>query len=110
LHGICPWSGNLGFVRPTRHGSRGATKPGCWDFFTEFREPKQGLNSGYIDTPPWHATEAGEQLFKTVSNGVPLGRVGTADEIAKAVVFLASNDSSYITGVELFVDGGVAQI
>ena len=68
------------------------------------------VSPGYIDTPPWHATEAREQLFKMLSNSVPLGRVGTADEIAKAVVFLASDDSSYITGVELFVDGGVAQI
>lgn len=40
----------------------------------------------------------------------PLGRAGTADEIAKAVVFLASEESSYITGIELFVDGGVSQI
>ncbi len=68
------------------------------------------VSPGYIDTPAWHATEADEQLFKTVSNGVPLGRVGTADEIAKAVVFLASDDSSYITGTELFVDGGFAQV
>jgi len=41
---------------------------------------------------------------------VPLGRFGTPDEIARAVVFLASDDSSYITGTELFVDGGFAQV
>ncbi|HXJ36773.1 MAG TPA: SDR family oxidoreductase, partial [Candidatus Eisenbacteria bacterium] len=40
----------------------------------------------------------------------PLGRAGTPDEIAQAVVFLASEESSYITGIELFVDGGVSQI
>jgi NAD(P)-dependent dehydrogenase (short-subunit alcohol dehydrogenase family) len=40
----------------------------------------------------------------------PLGRFGTADEIAKAAVFLAADDASYITGIELFVDGGFAQV
>jgi NAD(P)-dependent dehydrogenase (short-subunit alcohol dehydrogenase family) len=45
-----------------------------------------------------------------ISNSVPLGRLGTPDEIARAVVFLASDDSSYITGAELFVDGGFAQV
>jgi len=41
---------------------------------------------------------------------IPLGRVGVPDEIAKAVVFLASDDSSFVNGIELFVDGGMAQI
>jgi NAD(P)-dependent dehydrogenase (short-subunit alcohol dehydrogenase family) len=48
--------------------------------------------------------------LQMISNSVPLGRLGTPDEIAKAVVFLASDDSSYITGTELFVDGGFAQV
>ena len=40
----------------------------------------------------------------------PMGRIGTPDEIAKAVLFLASDDSSFVNGIELFVDGGAAQI
>jgi len=67
------------------------------------------LSPGYIDTPPWRAA-ADEERMKTISNTIPFGRFGTPDEIAKAVVFLASDDSSYITGTELFVDGGFAQI
>ena len=46
--------------------------------------------------------------FQTAS--IPLGRVGETDEVAKAVVFLASDDSSFVNGIELFVDGGMAQI
>ena len=41
---------------------------------------------------------------------VPLGRIGVPDDVATAAVFLASGDSGYVTGIELFVDGGVAQI
>jgi NAD(P)-dependent dehydrogenase (short-subunit alcohol dehydrogenase family) len=48
--------------------------------------------------------------LKAILTSVPLGRLGTSDEVARAVVFLASDDSSYITGTELFVDGGFAQV
>jgi NAD(P)-dependent dehydrogenase (short-subunit alcohol dehydrogenase family) len=49
-------------------------------------------------------------MKQMISTLTPLGRLGTPDEIAKAVVFLASEDSSYVTGIELFVDGGFAQV
>ena len=69
------------------------------------------LSPGYIDTAPWNADSVTEIRANIMSSGtVPSGRFGTADEVAKAVVFLASDDSSYVTGTELFVDGGVAQI
>jgi NAD(P)-dependent dehydrogenase (short-subunit alcohol dehydrogenase family) len=56
------------------------------------------------------SSETGEQRKKMISSAVPLGRLGRPEEIAKAVVFLASDDSSYVTGTELFVDGGFAQV
>ena len=72
------------------------------------------VSPGPIDTPGLNellaSSETGNQRKKMISNGMPLGRLGTPDEIAKAVVFLASDDSSYITGTELFVDGGFAQV
>jgi NAD(P)-dependent dehydrogenase (short-subunit alcohol dehydrogenase family) len=72
------------------------------------------VSPGMIDTPGLNGlAQSQEQLdqFKTsFLSGVPLGRIGSADEVAKAVSFLASDDSSYVTGIELFVDGGVAQI
>jgi NAD(P)-dependent dehydrogenase (short-subunit alcohol dehydrogenase family) len=72
------------------------------------------VSPGPIDTPGLSellaSSETGEQRKKMISTTVPLGRFGRPEEIAKAVVFLASDDASYITGVELFVDGGFAQV
>src|SRR5260221_1211162 len=72
------------------------------------------ISPGSIDTPGLNdmlaSSEAGEQRRKMISSAVPLGRFGSPDEIAKAVVFLASDESSYVTGTELFVDGGFAQV
>lgn len=72
------------------------------------------ISPGLIDTPGLRdllaSSSAGEERRKTIAGIVPAARFGTPDEIAKAVVFLASDDSSYVTGTELFVDGGFAQV
>jgi NAD(P)-dependent dehydrogenase (short-subunit alcohol dehydrogenase family) len=72
------------------------------------------VSPGAIDTPGLSqllgSSEIGQQRLQMISTGVPLGRLGTPDEIAKAVVFLASDDASYVTGTEMFVDGGFAQV
>ena len=54
--------------------------------------------------------EQARQFKASMVAGIPLGRLGTPDDVAKAVVFLASDDSSFVNGAELFVDGGFAQI
>jgi NAD(P)-dependent dehydrogenase (short-subunit alcohol dehydrogenase family) len=84
---------------------------------TDLRSRRIRVNAvspGPIDTPGLSqllaSSEVGQQRKEMISTGVPLGRFGMPDEIAKAVVFLASDDASYITGIELFVDGGFAQV
>ena len=72
------------------------------------------LSPGPIDTPGMDGLVRGEEALRQMKAGivaaVPLGRIGQPDEIAKAAVFLASDDSSFVTGIELFVDGGMAQV
>jgi NAD(P)-dependent dehydrogenase (short-subunit alcohol dehydrogenase family) len=72
------------------------------------------ISPGVVPTPGYGLlglTDEQVQGFIDLQvQSIPLGRVGTPDEIGKAVVFLASDDSSFVNGVELFVDGGMAQI
>jgi NAD(P)-dependent dehydrogenase (short-subunit alcohol dehydrogenase family) len=73
------------------------------------------VSPGPIKTPglvELAGSDAAQQqgLLDYMASQVPLGRVGNPEEIAKAVAFLASDDSSFIAGTELFVDGGMAQV
>jgi len=72
------------------------------------------ISPGPIDTPILNnvvaTKEELDQLKTNLASGVPLGRMGQSDEVAKAALFLASDDSSFVTGIELFVDGGLAQV
>jgi NAD(P)-dependent dehydrogenase (short-subunit alcohol dehydrogenase family) len=72
------------------------------------------VSPGPIDTPILDGLANTEEERKGVrtylTSQVPLGRMGQPDEIAKAVTFLASDDASFVAGIELFVDGGLAQI
>lgn len=72
------------------------------------------ISPGPIDTPILDGLGTTKEEVDQVKAGfaaqVPLARMGTPDEIAKVALFLASDDSSYVTGVELFVDGGMAQV
>ena len=66
------------------------------------------LSPGPINTP-WVSRQSPDVIARIVST-VPMGRIGEPDEVAKAALFLASDDSSFVTGIELFVDGGRAQV
>ncbi len=71
------------------------------------------ISPGHIDTPILENLQQGDALTamkEGFTKAVPLGRMGDSDEIAKVVSFLASEESSYVSGIELVVDGGVAQI
>jgi NAD(P)-dependent dehydrogenase (short-subunit alcohol dehydrogenase family) len=73
------------------------------------------ISPGIVPTPGYNTSlgmtpaQVDEYVQSSIGN-IPLGRPGTPDEIAKAVSFLASDESSYVNGIELFVDGGLAQI
>jgi NAD(P)-dependent dehydrogenase (short-subunit alcohol dehydrogenase family) len=72
------------------------------------------ISPGPIDTPILNnlalTAEQIEEIKTNFAAGVPMGRMGSPDEVANAALFLASDDSSFVTGIELCVDGGMAQV
>jgi NAD(P)-dependent dehydrogenase (short-subunit alcohol dehydrogenase family) len=97
--------------------TKAAVRSFARNWILDLRERKIRVNAispGVVPTPGYDHLGLNEQQLQEFVDSqaatIPLGRVGTPDEIAKAVVFLASDDSSFVNGIELFVDGGMAQI
>ncbi|CAF3356382.1 unnamed protein product [Rotaria socialis] len=87
----------------------------CWILDLKHRNIRVNtLSPGAIDTPLLRSLGGTEEEIQanlaTWKAATPMNRIGAPDEIAKAVVFLACDDSSFVTGIELFVDGGYSQI
>ena len=68
------------------------------------------VSPGPTDTPLLNQAFANPDDMKALTSTVVMGRLGRPEELARAVVFLASSDASFITGAELFVDEGAAQV
>jgi NAD(P)-dependent dehydrogenase (short-subunit alcohol dehydrogenase family) len=84
---------------------------------TELGAPRSrvnGISPGPIETPIFGklgiSKNAADDFLKDAASHIPLQRIGNVDEVAGTAVFLASEDASFITGSEIAVDGGFAQV
>ncbi len=105
VHQIIPWAGHVNYA-----SSKGGLEMMMKSVAQELAPHKIRVNSiapgaiqTQINTEAWNTPEAKEKLLKLI----PYNRVGMPDDIGKAVVWLASDDSDYVTGTTLFVDGGM---
>lgn len=105
VHEVIPWAGHANYA-----ASKGGIKLLMQSLAQEFAPQKIRVNSigpGAIKTPinkeAWSTPEAEAKLLTLI----PYGRVGITDDIGKAAVWLASDDSDYVNGITLFVDGGM---
>lgn len=105
VHEVIPWAGHVNYAT-----SKGGVNMMMQSIAQEMAVKKIRVNSispGAISTPintsAWSTPEAEAELLKLI----PYQRVGKPDDIARAAVWLASDDSDYVTGISLFVDGGM---
>ena len=105
----------MGFVgggsgHPAYHASKGAVR-----IFTKATAVRYGpdgiransVHPGPIATPMNESTQADERHYRTTLSRIPLGRYGESEEVAYGVLFLASDESAFMTGSELVIDGGL---
>ncbi len=96
------------FVAPyhaTKGGIRSATRHAAFSY-ARYGIRVNAIFPGIIDTPMMEGAAADERMHAAFRSGIPLGRVGQPEEVARGTLFLASDEASYITGAELVIDGG----
>ena len=105
VHEVIPWAGHVNYA-----ASKGGVNLMMQSIAQEVAQHKIRVNSiapGAIKTPineaAWSTPEAMQKLLKLI----PYGRIGAPEDIAKAAVWLASDDSDYVHGTQLFIDGGM---
>jgi NAD(P)-dependent dehydrogenase (short-subunit alcohol dehydrogenase family) len=111
-------AGSRGFpANSVYNATKAAVRSFARSWTTDLKERRIRVNAispGAIDTPGLSnlaaSSSGGSKRLQMMASVTPLGRLGRPEEIAKTVLFLASEDSSYIAGAELFVDGGFAQV
>jgi glucose 1-dehydrogenase len=106
VHEIIPWAGHVNYAA-SKGGVMLMMKTLAQEYATQ-RIRINGIAPGAIRTPinraAWETPEAEAALLRLI----PYGRVGEPDDIAKAAVWLVSDESDYVTGASLFVDGGMS--
>ena len=105
VHEMIPWAGHANYA-----ASKGAIKMLMQTLAQEYGGQKIRVNSicpGAIKTPINTAVWSTPEAYNQLMNLIPYNRIGTADDIGKLAVFLASDDSDYITGASIFIDGGM---
>lgn len=108
VHAVLGWPGRVAYAA-TKGAVRSMTRGLAGEFAPRGIRVNQ-VTPGATRTPIWDSRapteEQREALQAKIARGIPLGRLGEPEELAKAVLFLASDDSSYITAEEIVVDGG----
>ncbi len=105
VHELIPWAGHVNYA-----SSKGAIKMLMQSLAQEYGDRQIRVNSicpGAIQTPINTAAWSTPQALNSLMTLIPYNRIGQPDDVGKLAVFLASDDSDYITGASIFIDGGM---
>jgi glucose 1-dehydrogenase len=106
VHELIPWAGHVNYA-----ASKGAIKMLMQSLAQEFGPKQIRVNSicpGAIRTPINREAWETPQAYQSLMSLIPYNRIGEPDDVGKLAVFLASDDSDYISGASIFIDGGMA--